>query len=235
MPPRQHNSLIAKRVKARIAIRRARDASPAEIAQYALSAAQQWRLRDGLVSFLTAPERQAFERFEQYHHERSAAPTAAFPLPSLEVRPAEQRPEDVYQANLTRARAEGLDAVIRRIVTQPRLIAESMPLYALYPSEKRAIRDFSDRLHREGLMAPAVCEKLVCSRVELDRWSADERLPYAGWRHVYFYRSGWERVWFWDVVERAKPRIARWRNEDAREHAWRREPTKKPRSMRQDR
>ena len=91
MPPRQHNSLIAKRVKARIAIRQARDASPAEIAQYALYAAQQWRLRAGLVSFLTAPERQAFERLEQYHHERSAAPTAAFPLPFLEVRPAEQR------------------------------------------------------------------------------------------------------------------------------------------------
>jgi hypothetical protein len=85
------------------------------------------------------------------------------------------------------------------------LIAESMPLYALYPSEKRAIRDFSDRLHREGLLAQAVCEKLVCSGAELDRWSADERLPSVGWRHVYFYRSAWQRVWFSDVVERAKP------------------------------
>lgn len=45
------------------------------------------------------------------------------------------------RSQVTRARAQGLDAVIRLIVTQPRSIAESIAVWPLYPSEKQAIRE----------------------------------------------------------------------------------------------
>ncbi len=234
MPTKHQQSAAAKRVKARIAIRRARHASPAEIAQYALYASQQWRLRDLLFPFLTSAERDAFERLEQYHQEQDATPTSVSPLPPRDPQSPKRCVDDVCQVELTQARVEGLDAVVRLIVTQPRSIAQSMPFYDLYDSEKQAIEAFSERLHREGKLAAAVCEALACSHAELKRWSSDGRLPSAGWRHVYYYRSRWEEVWFVETLERAKPQVAAWRDRDTLEFERRSAVAKMSRSRRED-
>lgn len=106
MPSRRQPSAIAKRVKARLAIRRARNASPTDIAQYALYAAQQWRLRDVIFPFLTSLERVAFERLEMYHRDSDAVLTAVSPLPSLAPQPAERPGEETRQSRLTQARAQ---------------------------------------------------------------------------------------------------------------------------------
>lgn len=108
-----------------------------------------------------------------------------------------------------------------------------MPFYNLYPSEEGAIRDFSEQLHREGLLASEVCEALGCSRTELERWSDDGRLPYAGWRHVYFYRPRWEEAWLAEAVDRARPQLVAWRARDTSEREWQRKLTRMMRSRRE--
>ena len=47
--------------------------SPTEIAQYALYASEKWRIRDGILPFLTPPEQRAFERFEQQRKKKETA------------------------------------------------------------------------------------------------------------------------------------------------------------------
>lgn len=234
MPTRRQISRTTKLVKAQIAIRRGRDVSPADIAQYALYAAEKWPVRDGILSFLTTPERRAFERLEQRRKKRETTRPAKAKTSKRLTPTTERELLEATEASLTQAREQGLDAVIRLIVTQPRSIAESMPIFALHDSEKQAIRAFSERLHTEGLMTETVCQELSCSREELDRWTRDERLPYAGWRHVYYYRSAWVRVWFADVVEQAKPQLAAWRENDACGRAWRRQKTRLKSSPHQD-
>lgn len=65
-----------------------------------------------------------------------------------------------------------------------------------------------------ALTAAAVCERLGCSRTELDRWAADGRLPPDGELFLRLAKRVNARAWLPAKVEGAKAKIADWRAQD---------------------
>lgn len=80
-------------------------------------------------------------------------------------------------------------------------------------------------LGRSGLSRTAVREALGCSASELERWSADGRLPPDGVKFYYgvgpLGGSKWGRAWLTETVRYAKGNIDKWRAQDSADVACR--------------
>lgn len=92
-------------------------------------------------------------------------------------------------------------------------------LAGLPPAECDAISTQAERkaaiaLRKNGILAGKVKAALKCTQKELDRWSADGRLPHLFVRVLSFEKATPCRFWDADIVDAAVDRVDAWRLQD---------------------